>query len=276
MENGRERKSDGRKSAGLAMSEQVNAVAPREPKNVYRQASMEVIFGEIWTRPGLTLRQRRWVSLAAAGWKGTAIAITAHVYGALKSGDLTLAEMDEFLLHFACYAGWPRTAELDSVVEQVIQRIADESGAAPPERFVSPLDSAPLEEITGRARTTRGLVLGTPDASDPGETPVSELLAAFEYGHIWCRPQLGRADRRLIALTCLAIDGADGLLRSHLDAALGSGEFDATALREVGLHIGFYAGLRAASTIDSAVTSVVEKRSRQLPQGGSGSAGSNE
>jgi 4-carboxymuconolactone decarboxylase len=249
-----------RDEPGLTMFELVNTVTPAEPKNVYRQAALDLIFGQVWTRPGLTRRQRRWVSLAAAGMRGAAIGITAHVYGALNSQEISPEEIGEFLLHFACYAGWPRATEIDSVVEQVLQRIASERGEAPPERVFAKLRHESLENLAGPARETRLAVLGTPDVPVPEGTPAADLLAtALEYGQVWSRPQLARADRRLIALTCLAIQGTDGLLRAHLDAALESGELDVTALRELALHVGLYAGMPVALVIDAAVTGVTAR-----------------
>jgi 4-carboxymuconolactone decarboxylase len=244
------------------MFELVNTVAPAKPKNVYRQAALDLIFGQVWTRPGLTRRQRRWVSLAAAGMRGAAVGIAAHVYGALNSREISAEEIGEFLLHFACYAGWPRATEIDAVTEQVLQRIASERGEPPPEHVFAALRTEPLEDLAGLARQTRLAVLGTPDPPVPAGTPAADLLAtALEYGQIWSRPGLARADRRLIALTCLAIHGTDDLLRAHLDAALTSGELDVTALRELALHAGLYAGVPVALAIDAALTAVTASRS---------------
>lgn len=210
---------------GAAMFELVNTVPPKEPRNAYRQAALDVVFGQLWPRPGLTRRQRRWVSLTAAGMTGGPVAITAQVYGALNSEDISTEEMGEFLLHFACYAGFPKTTMLDSAVDTVLDRIATERGEPLPQRPFAPLHTA-----------------------DP------TLVHGLDHGPVWSRPQLARPDRRLVTLTCLAVQGAHDPLRAHVTAALEAGELDVAALREVALHAGFYAGITVRQALDTATT----------------------
>lgn len=243
---------------GVATFELVNTYTPAEPSNVYRQAAVDLIFGQVWTRPGMTHRQRRWVSLSAAGMTGTPVGITAHIYGALNSEQISAEEMGEFLLHFACYAGWPKATLLDSVIDQVLQRIASERDQPPADRSFASLRDEPLEDLAAAAPGIQSTVLDASAASLPEvATPVSTVLVGgLEYGQIWSRPQLPRSDRRLITLTCLAIQGAEAPLRAHLRAALEAREFDVSALREVALHAGLYAGLTVGQTIDAAVTEV--------------------
>ncbi len=248
----------------LASFESVNTYPPAAPPNVFRQAAIDVIFGQVWTRPGLSRRQRRWVSLSAAGMAGTQVGISVHVYGALNSGDISVAEMGEFLLHFACYAGWPQANPLDATFREAQMRIAAErgetSGTAPgpePGPAFDPLAPAPLEELAAPGAGIRAAVLGPAGDPAPLGTPVSELLAGgFEYGQVWARPQLPRADRRLITITVLAKQGYLAELRAHLAAAVDSGDLDVTALREVALHAGLYAGVMTGRAIDQAISDV--------------------
>ncbi len=80
------------------------------------------VFGEIWIRPGLTRKERRWISLTCAATSGTTLAVEAHIRGALTSGDITLDELNEWVLQMAQYAGWPTAA----VVETTVRKIAHE------------------------------------------------------------------------------------------------------------------------------------------------------
>jgi 4-carboxymuconolactone decarboxylase len=235
------------------MFELVNTYAPAEAKNVYRKAAIDVVFGQVWTRPGLSRRQRRWVSLTGAGLTGTQTAMTVHVYGALNSGDISAEEMGEFLLHFCCYAGFPKATMVDGTVNQALERIAAERGRAP-DRAYTPLPDTPLEDLASVARDTRAVVLGSQSDQVPHGTPASDLLAgALLYGHAWSRPQLPRSDRRLITITCLASLGLAAALRAHLAASLESGDLGEVTLREVALHAGLYCGLAAGLAIDEAL-----------------------
>ena len=88
------------------------------------------MFGELWDRPGLSGRDRRWVTLACVGAAAVDEPINQHVYAALASGDITREELQEFVLHFAYYAGWPRASALEMAYYRAVQRI-DEERAAP-------------------------------------------------------------------------------------------------------------------------------------------------
>jgi 4-carboxymuconolactone decarboxylase len=89
---------------------------------------LNFVFGEVWQRPGLSVRDRRIMTVAAVGLDDTIIPIRSHVYAALKSGDVTLVEMEELVLHFAVYSGWPKASFLNQVVSESWARIQSEGG----------------------------------------------------------------------------------------------------------------------------------------------------
>jgi 4-carboxymuconolactone decarboxylase len=66
--------------------------------------------------------------VAAVGLDDTIIPIRSHVYSALKSGDVTLEEMGELVLHFAVYSGWPKASLLNQVTTESWARIEAEGG----------------------------------------------------------------------------------------------------------------------------------------------------
>ena len=88
---------------------------------------VDSVFGELWDRPGLSRRERRWITLACVGAAAVDLPIEQHVYAALASGDISRAEMQEFVLHFAYYAGWPRASALERAYYQAIARIDAEA-----------------------------------------------------------------------------------------------------------------------------------------------------
>ncbi len=91
---------------------------------------VDSVFGELWDRPGLSRRDRRWITLACVGAAAVDVPIQQHVYAALASGDVTREEMQEFVLHFAYYAGWPRASALEAAYYQAVTRL-DANGAEP-------------------------------------------------------------------------------------------------------------------------------------------------
>lgn len=74
------------------------------------QLSRDQVFGQIWTRPGLSMRDKRLVSLTAAAYAASPAGYISHIEGALDNGDLTPAELWEWLIHFTQYAGYPKAA----------------------------------------------------------------------------------------------------------------------------------------------------------------------
>jgi 4-carboxymuconolactone decarboxylase len=89
---------------------------------------VDSVFGELWDRPGLSRRDRRFVTLACVGAAAAEEPINQHVYAALASGDLTREELQEVVLHFAYYAGWPRASALEKAYYLAIARIDAETG----------------------------------------------------------------------------------------------------------------------------------------------------
>jgi 4-carboxymuconolactone decarboxylase len=87
---------------------------------------LNFVFGEMWLRPGLGMKERRLVTVACVAFQDAPVPIESHVYAALKSRDLSFTEMDEFALHFAAYCGWPKASHLNQVIGEQKSRVADE------------------------------------------------------------------------------------------------------------------------------------------------------
>ena len=106
--------------------EEVNQFPAHEPPDFFQEASLDHIFGEVWSRPGLTRKERRWITLSTIAMTGAQTAMDVHVRSALVSGDITREEMSEFVAHFAHYAGFPIATQLYTT----FMRIAGELGDA--------------------------------------------------------------------------------------------------------------------------------------------------
>jgi len=94
---------------GRAMQQRVyDADVPVD--DPWLQLSQDQVFAQIWTRPGLSLRDKRLISLTAAAYAASPPGYISHIEGALDNGDLTPAELWEWLIHFTQYAGYPKAA----------------------------------------------------------------------------------------------------------------------------------------------------------------------
>src|SRR3954468_10573061 len=56
---------------------------------------VDAVFGELWDRPGLSRRDRRWVTLACVAAAAVDEPIKQHGYAALAGGDNTAAKGHE-------------------------------------------------------------------------------------------------------------------------------------------------------------------------------------
>ena len=76
-------------------------------------------WGEIWTRPGLDLRQRSCITLTALVALGRLEELEMHVAAALRN-SLTVDEIKEVLLQSAIYCGVPAANAAFAVAQRVL------------------------------------------------------------------------------------------------------------------------------------------------------------
>ena len=78
----------------------------------------DLIFRDLWLRPGLAPRDRSLVTVSALVASGQAAQITYHLNRAMDNG-LTQVEASETLTQLAFYAGWPNVFTVLPVVKDV-------------------------------------------------------------------------------------------------------------------------------------------------------------
>ena len=102
--------------------------APAGPAGTdpFLDATVDHLFGDVWSRPGLSVRDRRLVTLALLIQLGSEPTLRLHLQATMRQKQLTDAEIDELLLHVAHYAGWPGAA----VASQIVRQLRAERDAA--------------------------------------------------------------------------------------------------------------------------------------------------
>ncbi len=237
---------------------------PAEPTFAYYDAGVVgFVFGEMWPRPGLTRKERRWVTLACVATTGVAIPVQTHVYAALASGDCTLEEMDEFGLHVATQLGWPRGQNINMYIIQAIAQMAKDNGEPARTPVVVPwADPSDLDGRIERGRLAYEEIMLT--AAPPAETTFRQLgYLAYLYGEVWTRPGLTRKERRIVSICCAAHVGAERELETHLYAALASGDLSYEELQEVVLHYAVYEGWLEGAKLDDALVAAHDRHVNQ-------------
>jgi 4-carboxymuconolactone decarboxylase len=199
----------------------------------------EHLFGEVWARPGLSTRDRRFVTLACVAGVVDVPQMDAHIYAALKSGDLPIAQLNEFTLHFAVYCGWPKASQFEQSVRTQWQRVHEDVGEPAPA----------VERIAEGAQHFEEINLISAPAQDSPYFYAGILN--FVFGHVWRRPGLTRRERRLITIPCVGVSDAMNPIWSHVTSALGSGDISYTEMEELILHFSAYSTPERAERLEA-------------------------
>ena len=80
----------------------------------------DVLFGEVWTRPELSPRDRSLITVASLLTSGSAEQLTFHL-GYAKENGVTEQELVEAITHLAFYAGWPKSMTAMTVAKRVFR-----------------------------------------------------------------------------------------------------------------------------------------------------------
>lgn len=95
-----------------------DAVRSTVPKMI--EVTEEVIYGDIWERPGLNKRDRSLIVLATLISMYRPEQLRGHLARALDNG-VTKDEIAEVITHLAFYAGWPSSMTAARIAKEVYE-----------------------------------------------------------------------------------------------------------------------------------------------------------
>jgi len=237
-----------RSARGTATETQMTGAPAAEPRTLLEESWRDFVWAEVWTRPGLDMRARFLVALAASCCTNAEDSrIDSFVCGALHNGALTHAELREAALHLAVYSGWPNGGRLDRSISRVEAALGLDPVNVPPIR---------AEAWDPQARNDAGhaefdKVMTFPPG--PPFTPYLEAINNFVFGEMWCRRGLDERSRRWITLVGVCESGADIPINSHIHAAMASGNCTPEEMLEFVLVYGTLAGWPKASRMQMVV-----------------------
>jgi 4-carboxymuconolactone decarboxylase len=212
--------------------------------------TIEFGYGDIWTRPGLTPRQRQIATIAALSAMGNAAPqLRFHIGGALNVG-CTRREIVETFIHTTVYAGFPAALNALAAAREVFAARPQDEEAA---------DDAPAVEADTRDRYARGLdALRAVDGPEGVQVVASlddiapdlgRYIIEYVFGDIYARTGLDLATRELASVAmCTALGTAAPQLRVHLRGFLnvgGTREEIVELLTQLAGYAGFPAALNA-------------------------------
>jgi 4-carboxymuconolactone decarboxylase len=182
---------------GEAMHDKLCSSGPALPPG-FGTLLTEAVFGEVWSRPGLALKDRMICTLAALAVFPRLRALR-RLIGAALDIEVPPATIREVLVQAGLYAGFSATEETLALAAEVF---AARGVAFPPD----PPADASLEQLTARGQTLMTELHG--DRAQSGyaapDNPVTGALypvaIQYGYGEIWFRPGLDRRGRALVAV----------------------------------------------------------------------------
>jgi 4-carboxymuconolactone decarboxylase len=210
----------------LISGEDLGAVAP-----ALKRYADDVITHDLWTRPGLSLRDRSIVTVAALIARNQTAEMTQQINAALDNG-VEAREVSEIITHLAFYSGWGNAMSAVAVTKDIYaERGIDTAQLAVADRFPLPLDEA----SEGRRETAVEAGFG---AVAPG---VVQYTTDVLFRDLWLRWELAPRDRSLVTVSALVASGQVAQIPFHLGRAMDNGLTQEEA-GEALTQLAFYAG----------------------------------
>jgi 4-carboxymuconolactone decarboxylase len=240
-------------------SELLAAPAP-EPQTLLQGSWRDFIFAEVWSRPQLDRRSRYLIAMSGSARSQDAAALEGYVRGALTGGELSLSELREAALHVAVYSGWSVGGCLDDAVTRVADALGLPPAEMPPIRAEAWDPQQRIEQ--GKAGFLATMVFGGP----PPSTAYFEAgILNFVFAEMWTRPGLDPRSRRWLTLVGVCDSAASTPIRSHVHAAMASGNTDRVEMNEFVLQYAVHAGWPKASVVQGAVLEQAARVEKGLP-----------
>ncbi len=101
----------------IAARQRIGAFAPK-----LASLTDDVLFGEVWERPGLSKRDRSLITVAALIALYRTNEMAAHMKAAVDHG-VTVDELIETITHLAFYASWPNAQTAISTAKQLFEGV---------------------------------------------------------------------------------------------------------------------------------------------------------
>jgi 4-carboxymuconolactone decarboxylase len=197
------------------------AAEPGDSTSGFRQLMSEVVYGGIWSRPGLAVRDRMVCTLAALGAVQRLPQLRRHVGAALNIG-LEPRTIQEVLIQIGIYAGFAASEEALEVAREVF-------GARGVFVARDDIPGASLEELSARGQKLLAELhgdRGSEGYASPDNTVTGALYPVavqYGYGEIWFRPGLERRERALVAVAAFTALKLESQLKKFGQSALNVG-----------------------------------------------------
>jgi 4-carboxymuconolactone decarboxylase len=102
------------KKPATTVRERIGDIAPK-----LTELTEDVLFGDVWERPGLSKRDRSLATVSALVAMNRTEQLPFHLQRAVENG-VTKDELVEAITHLAFYSGWPTAMSAMMIAKQVL------------------------------------------------------------------------------------------------------------------------------------------------------------
>ena len=117
---------------GLEKMNEVYAWEMPDVPGEFFALTVDHLFGTIWTRPGLSMRDRRMMLLGVLTAQNQEALLEVQINAILSNGELSVEELTEISVFITHYVGFPLGSKLDGAIQRVVatRKKAESGGAA--------------------------------------------------------------------------------------------------------------------------------------------------
>ncbi len=112
------------RAKGMAKMQEVYnfTVDPDDVPGDFVAYTVDNLFGDVWCRPGLSVFERRLMTIGVLAALGKADLLDVQFQSALTNGELDEDQVREIVIHLTHYVGWPLATDISGSAERVIAR----------------------------------------------------------------------------------------------------------------------------------------------------------
>ncbi|MFI6870731.1 carboxymuconolactone decarboxylase family protein [Nocardia sp. NPDC050406] len=112
--------TDERRERGLKKMSEVYGWEFQDGPGEHFAVTADHLFADIWSRPGLSIRDRRLLLIGALTAQGLFDIAEIQIGAALRNEELDEEQLREIALFLCHYVGWPAGTTLDQKVGKVV------------------------------------------------------------------------------------------------------------------------------------------------------------
>ena len=199
----------------------------------------EALFGTIWTRPGLDLKQRCIATIAALVAQGEMNLLRRHVVRGLNVG-LVPQQIVEIFVQSTFYIGVPAVESALRLTKDIYEDLGIEY-----EPDLEYDTSRHPDELLALGQEMHRHHMGDALTTFDEETPEGQLeriIDEYNWGAIYSRSRLSDQERAIVSLSALMTMGVyDAQMRRRIRGAVGVG-LSPDEVMEIFIHLSMYGG----------------------------------